>query len=269
MEVTNPKKEGKRIYNVMLNRDPDIGATVILVSAGMGGVKTSACLDYAEKIMQWYPSEKVFWRESLKSPVQFTKLIDFEYQIFIEKGYKLIFKNITNDSIISPNIIVFNDFKELLQYSKGQTLNIVFFKSNKTWIDFIEFLNNSNGWYTLVLDEIEDLFPSGTSGEDWHHMQRAADTIKHCRRGLVTIIGNCHKGHTIDYRVYDKIMIHLYGFGAKPDGYSRIRRECIDGLTKGEFWIEEEHSRFGYIKIKRIHKPIGDAITIFEVESNQ
>lgn len=230
VEVTNPKKEGKRIYDVILSRDPDVGATVVLVSAGMGGVKTSCCLDYAEKVMQWYPSEKVFWRESLKSPVQFTKILDFGYTIYVEEGYELVFKNIRTNKFEKPDIVYFKGFDELLSLSRCQTLNVVFFKDNNTWVDFIEYLNNKDGWYSIVFDEIEDIFPSGTSGDGWHIMQRGADVIKHCRRGLVTIMGNCHKGHTIDYRIYDKVMIHLYGFGAKPDGHSRIRRSCLDGI---------------------------------------
>jgi len=266
-ETTNPEKEGKRIYDVMLSRDPDVGATVILVSAGMGGVKTSCCLDYVEKVMQWYPSEKVFWRESLKSPVQFTKIIGYDFRIFVEKGYDLVFKNIHTNKVFKPNITFFKDFDELLALSKGQTLNVVFFKDTSSWVDFIQYLNNCEGWYTVAMDEIEDIFPSGTSGDDWKDMQRAGDVIKHCRRGLTTIIGNVHKGRAIDWRVLDKIMIQLYGFGSKPPKESRINRGCLDRISRGEFWVEEEYTRFGYIKIRRIHKPVGDPWTISEVEN--
>jgi len=263
-ETTNPKKEGKRIYDVMQSRNPDPGATTILVIGGMGGVKTSACLDYVEKIMQWQPDERVFWRESLKSPVQFKKIIGFDYTIFVEKDYNLVFKNIRTNKVFKPEIVVFKDFDELLQKSKGQTLNVVFFKQNTSWVDFIQFLNNNDGWFTIAMDEIEDVFPSETSGEDWKQMQKFANIIKHCRRGLVTLIGNTQQTYNIDHRIRSKIMIHLYGFGAKLEGYSRINRKCLDNITKGEFWIEEGYTRFGYIKIKKIHKPQGDPWTIFE-----
>ena len=95
-------------------------------------------------------------------------------------------------------------------------------------------------------------------------MQKAGDTIKHCRRGLTTIIGNVHKGRAIDYRILDKVMIQLYGFGSKPPSQSRIVRHCLDRISKGEFWIEEEYTRFGFIKIKTYYMPSEETWTISE-----
>ena len=260
--TTNPQKEGKRIHDVLLTRDTNTGATVFLVMAGMGGVKTGFCLDYAEKIMQWYPDEPVLWRESLKSPVQFTKLKNYDYNILIEEKLNLIFKNINTNKEFIPKYTTFKNYDDLLNKCKKQHLNIVFFNNEENWKDLIEHCNNINGWYTILFDEIEDIFPSGTRDNQWHWIQTCADTIKHCRRGLTTIGGNCHKGHTIDYRIYDKVMIHVYGFGSKPDTHSRIRRECLDGITRGEFWIEEEHTRFGYLKLKNEYIPKNEAWTI-------
>ena len=264
VEDTNPEKEGTRIHNVTLSRDLDTGATFVLVSAGMGGVKTGACLDYSEKIMSTYPNEKVFWRESLKSPVQFTKIQNFGYKIFIEKDYDLVFRDIKKNKVFTPEVFYFKTFRELVKLSKCETLNVVFFKNLKKWKGFIEYLNNIFGWHTIVIDEIEDVFPSGASGREWHWMQKAGDTIKHCRRGLTTIIGNVHKGRAIDYRILDKVMIQLYGFGSKPPSQSRIVRHCLDRISKGEFWIEEEYTRFGFIKIKTYYMPSEETWTISE-----
>jgi hypothetical protein len=263
-ESTNPAKEGKRIYNIPLKRNPDEGATTILISGGMGSVKTGASLEYAEKIMKQYKTEKVFWRESVKSPVQFTKLINFEYKIFVEEGYNLKFKDIIQDKIIELPVVYFTTDKELYDIAQPGILNVVFFKENTRWADFIEYLINISGWKTIIFDEMEDIFPSGTSGDSWQLTQRAANVIKQCRKGFVTIIGNCHKGHHLDYRIVEKMMINMYGFGAKPSGLSRINRSCLDGVSKGEFWVEEEYTRFGYVKIKKVHKPQGNTLTIYE-----
>ena len=122
VEDTNPEKEGTRIHNVTLSRDLDTGATFVLVSAGMGGVKTGACLDYSEKIMSTYPNEKVFWRESLKSPVQFTKIQNFGYKIFIEKDYDLVFRDIKKNKVFTPEVFYFKTFRELVKLSNAQDI---------------------------------------------------------------------------------------------------------------------------------------------------
>lgn len=268
-ESKDPKTIGTKIYNEIFERNNDVGAKVVELSSGQGGAKTSACLDMAEKTMSWYPSEKVFWRESIKSPVQFTKVIGYPYKIFVEEGYELIFKNVTKHIKINPEITVFSGFDELNRLAKGQTLNVVFFKSLFTWIDFIAFLISdeiaTTEWQTIVMDEYEDIFPSGTSGEEWRKMQKGGDVIKHCRKGYVTLIGNCHKGRAIDWRIRDKVMIYMYGFGSRVDFSSRINQYCVDSTVTGDFWIDKEHSRFGYIHVDKIHKPPKESWTIIEV----
>jgi len=262
--TTSPKKEGLRILKDILNRDENVGATTVLVIGGMGSTKTSACLDLSEKIMERHADEKIFWRESVKSPVQFTKIHRFSYKVFIEEGYDIQFKNIALNKFVEFPHTIFKTFDDLFIFAEPQVLNVVFFKKNESWTDFILYLINQNGWQTVVFDEMEDVYPGGTAKKRWKWMQKSADVFKQCRKGYVSIIGNCHKGYNLDYRILDKIMVNLYGFGAKPPYHSRVKRGCLDRTKKGEFWIEEEYTRFGKIRVKTVRHPQGDPLTIFE-----
>jgi len=261
--MTNPRDEGDRIYKQIWKvHDDDWGAAVAGVIGGQGSVKTACCLDIAEKKMRIFPKEKIFWHETVGSPCQFRKMQTYPFKIFIESGARIEFIDITNHKLVQPEVHYFYNLEQLYQQSERQTLNVVFFNHNKRWTDLIQFLQNDkhagDEWQTVIFDEMETVYYSGSDNKTddkwWDFMKASGDVIKECRKSRVGLIGNYHNKNSVDYRVRNKFMFHLYGFGSQV-AETRINQGCVDQNVPGEFWIDHQGSRFGKIKIKTVYKP--------------
>jgi len=266
-----PKIMGEKLYKKMyMLHDDDWGACVGGIVGGQGSVKTGCCLDLAQKKMKYQKDEKIFWHETVGSPCQFLKMIEYPYKIFIEKGLGLEFVDITNNKIEKPRVFFFKDVSELWDLSDYQTLNVVFFKNRKGWTCYnngkktglIEFLMSdkvaANEWQTVIFDELESVFPADCNNKtddlwwDWTH--NSSDIIKECRKSRVGFLGNYHDPNAIFHSVTNKLMFHLWGFGSRPRR-TRVSQNCVDQLRLGEFWIDHQGTLFGKISIDTVYKP--------------
>lgn len=247
--------------------DENWGAALVGVIGGQGSVKTACCLDIIEKKMKVHPKEKVFWHDTIGSPCQYRKAKFFPYKIFVEEGFNLQFVNITKKKDIDVDIIYFDDVDDLFYKSYYKTINVVYFKSRKSWVGFkdiyklglIDYLIKDRDWESIVFDEMESIFSADINNQtderwwDWTN-EIASEKIKECRKSRVSIVGNYHDPNAIYHSVLNKFMFHIWGFGSRPRR-TRIKQSCIDQCDMGEFWIDHQGSKFGKIKIKEIYNP--------------
>jgi len=274
MSSDMPRIMGERLYSKMYKyHDDEWGSSVGGVIGGQGSVKTACCLDIAQKKMKYQPSEKIFWHETIGSPCQFLKIIDYPYKIFIENDLNLEFVDITNNKIIYPDVVFFSDIEELYTKSKYETLNVVFFDDKKSWICYnnkqktdkvglLEFLMTDtkagNDWQTIIVDELQTLFPEDcdnqTEDKWWNWTHDAALKIMECRKSRVGFVGNYHNPNAIYHQIINKFMFHLWGFGSRPR-QTRVNQNCVDQLKLGEFWIDHQGTLFGKIKIDTVFNP--------------
>ena len=256
-------EEGKRLHRLLYDKyDDNYGASVIGISGDQGSVKTSFCLDLAEKKMKHHKDEKIFWRETYDSPMQCRRLLRYKYKIYVEEGTNIKFQQKGYD--IEPDYIVFKKIKELYETVKPRYLNVVFFKNMKQWTELIRHCNNYNGqWDTVFLDEMEGLYYEGadnqTSEKLWKWMRESGNVIKECRKGHTSVAGNYHDENLIDHRVRGKFMFRVYGFGAIVNrSRSRVNQPAVDQCELGEFYIAKGRHRYGKIGLKNFYPAVKD-----------
>jgi len=272
--MPRPNEMGTYLYKKKIcgedGYDLNYGASVVGVIGGQGSVKTSACLDIAEKKMKYHPKEKIFWHDTIGSPCQYRKAKKFPYRIFVEQGLELKFYDATNNKYITPDITYFKDVRDLYDLAPYQTINAVYFEHKKSWVGFngnsekiglLEYLmsNQQQEWQTLIFDEMETVFPKNVNNqtsEKWYEWINdvVAEKIKECRKSRVGVIGNYHKHSSIFYDVSNKFMFHLWGLGSTPKG-TRVKQTCVDQLKPGQFWIDEQGTFFGKVGIKTVYNP--------------
>ena len=276
--MVKPHEMGPELYKkIYYKYDNDWGAAVVGVIGGQGSAKTACCLDLAEKKLRWHPQEKIFWHDTIGSPCQYRKAKYYPYKIFVEEGLHIEFYNITKKHLEHPDITVFTDIEQLYQHAEYQTINVVYFRSRKSWVGFKEKPNINNGdqyglmqylmsgnhaannWQTIIVDEMESLFPPDVTNQTdekwWNWTTRiSSNLVKECRKCRVGLIGNYHKHSSIHHKISEKIMFHIWGLGSTPK-YTRIKQGMIDGCNLGEFCIDHDGAKFGKIKIKTIYYP--------------
>jgi len=249
-------KEGIRLYGLLHDKyDENYGASVVGISGSQGSVKTTVCLDLAEKKMRHHKNEKIFWRETLDSPMQCRRLLNFPYKLYVENGLKIRFYGAKKGKI---NITNFDSISELYNKAKPQVLNVVFFNDKKQWTELIRYCNIKMNWITIFLDEMEGLYKEGSNNQTserwWDWMDTSAEVIKECRKSYTSVIGNYHDENLIDHRVRGKFMFYMYGFGAiVSPSKSRVRQNAVDQCALGEFYIAQGRHRFGKIKINKFY----------------
>lgn len=267
--MVNPAVEGIRLYKLLYNDyNNDFGGSVVGISGSQGSVKTTVCLDLVEKKIEQHPEELLFWRETLKSPMQCERLQGSEYKLFVEKGLQLKFYKIKTKEQIDFEITYFKDLDHLYNMVQPGLLNVVFFDHIKKWTALIEKCNiNSNIWTTVFLDEMEGLYYAGadnhTKEKMWRFMKDSGEVIKECRKSHTSLIGNYHDENLIDHRVKNKFMFYMYGFGAIVNkARSRVKQSMVDGCRMGEFCIAQGRNRFGKIKIDTYYPAIDNCIIV-------
>jgi len=254
-------KEGQRLYSLLYNKyDDNYGGSVVGICGSQGSVKTSLCLDLAEKKMKYHKDEKIFWRETYDSPMQCRRLLRYKYRLYVEEKTNLIFH--VNGEEIQPDIIYFKDIKELYDMAKPRILNVVFFSHIKKWTELIRHCNNiSTDWNTVFLDEMEGLYKAGSNNQTderwWDWMDISGEVIKECRKSHTSVVGNFHDQNLIDHRVNGKFMFHMYGFGAIVNrSRSRVTQTAVDQCRLGEFYIAQGRNRFGKICVDTFYPAV-------------
>lgn len=233
---------GQKIKDRILSRDESLGGIIVEILGIQGSGKTSLLLSIASEITK-NKNEIVFWRESTMSQCQFNRVKN--WQIFIEEGLTIEFRDILSNQHQNVPITIFKDFNELMNFAKPGKLNVLYLKENKRYVDLIKFLRLYPGWQSLFIDEYEDLVPLRCKGEQWHINGEMATEFKNIRRGLLGVFCDTQNPGDIDWRVRSKIMCHIYLNGSKVDLLSPINQGAINALPIGQMFCDYGHALYG------------------------
>lgn len=254
--------EGEKILNRIFLRDKSEGGFSLETVGPSGSGKSSLDLHIVTKIMEMYPDEIVFYRDSCESPVQFNRVDDWE--IFAEKGITLRFRDYDTNEYFKQPVTCFNSFEDLYNKAKPKQLNVVYFDEDLKWIDFLNFLrrhmHRGSGWKTVVMEEYEDIAPQYASGRWWKKNVFYSKNAKNIRKGLVNTLNNTQAKCDVSFFIRSKLMMRSYLQGAHVDNDSPIIQEAVNKLSVGECLIEFG-SRFGLITFLPFYPR-----RIFEVE---
>lgn len=252
-----------RIYEILSRRqqrDISQGGYNSLTIGPPGSGKTSHLLYEASNIIEWYPNETIFWRESSKSASQFNR-INKNWQIFTEEGMELRFRNLITGEKIELEYTTFSSFNELINkdtgkgLAKSHQLNVVFFKDDFKWIDLMDHLRSTVGWQSIFIDEIEDICPLNPGKQDGEERNirnekniQFSNKAKSMRKGLVHIFADTQNILDLDWRFIGKMNFICYLRGARAFRSSRVKQVALDGLKTGEVWLEWENRIYGKSK---------------------
>jgi len=260
--MVNPAKEGIRLYGLLYkDYDDNYGASVGGISGSQGSVKTTLCLDLAEKKMENNKDELILWRETFNSPMQCRRIKKYPYKIYVENDMNIVFS--TKKKNVDADITYFRNITELYNILETQTLNVIFFNHRKKWTDLIRHCNSKTEWCSVFLDEMEGLYNEGSNNQTddrwWDWMAQSGEVIKECRKSYTSVFGNYHDENLIDHRVRGKFMYYIYGFGAVVNrSRSRVTQAAVDQCKLGEFYIAQARHRFGKIKIDTFYPAVKD-----------
>jgi len=254
------KEKTTEILNRRKLRNPAVGGFTSLVVGPPGTGKTSMLLHEAETFMKWYPDELIFWRDSPDSVAQYNR-IGKNWQVLVEKGVQIKFHNLSDGGNIKIPYKVFNNFDDIIDQDtqkglvKKQTLNVIYFKNDYSWIDLLSHLRHTIGWQSVFVDEVEDVIPLNPSkrkGEERNYRMEKnlhfSNNAKQIRKGLVNMLCDTQSYLEIDWRFKPKLTFLCYLRGSKVDGDSRISQTYVDMLSLGECLIDQEHRLFGKLR---------------------
>jgi len=275
-DISPIEQVGEIIFDKILSRDPHVGGHGTEVLGAQGSGKTSFLLHLADIFTKRYPDEILFWRESVETPVQFTRFP--KWRIFVERGlhFRILDKldggreiDIPYETFDTLPVVSYNRqklrdpeffrknqenkeiqddiFSTICSRARGGELTVLYFKEEFSWVDLMRFLRTRPKFQTLLLDEMEEIFPAATKEELWHRIEWAKDNFKHIRKGLVNLIGNTQDTTDIDWRIRRKLQIHIYLPGAVPDRRSRVIKKAMSVLKPGEAYMDWCWTLFGKI----------------------
>lgn len=253
------KRKTIEILKKKLLRDLEEGGISQLTVGPPGEGKTCQLVHDAKAIFQYHPKEMVFWRDNPKSTVQYNKK-GVQYKILVEQGVNIRFRNKSSGGPLKIKYDTFNNFNDIIDMDTGNglaelgKLNVIYFKNEYSWIDFLEHLRHCIGWQCVLIDEIEDLIPLNPPkkvGENrnirYEKNLEFAANFKELRKDWVNFFANTQDLADVDHRVRRKTNIIVYLGGSRVERKSKVKQGAINKLKKGSAFIEWEHSKFGKI----------------------
>lgn len=213
--------------------NPDYGGIFSETTGSQGSGKTAILLSFAKYTMQHYPEEKIFWRSSYGSPLQFFKIGDKKWNIMIKRGANVVFRNRDKKlQHIDLKSTYFDGFDDLYDKAKPGYINAVFFGNKWLWLDFIDWARSTGEWAHYYIDELGDVAPSFTSGDNWKKIGDFANVLKDVRRCMMNVHTNTQSTKDVDYRVRAKIMLKIFLPGAVVDSTTRVMQRAVDNLMR-------------------------------------
>ena len=250
----------KQILFEKTRRNWEKGGISSVTISPPGEGKTNQLIHDANNIFKYCPNEIVFWRDNPKSAVQYNKK-GIEWEIFVEEGCNVSFRNLTGGGNINIDYTIFNSFNELINKDTGEglvkkgKLNVIYFSDDYTWIDLLEHLRHCIGWQSVFIDELEDLIPlnppkreNETRNIRYEKNLFFAENFKELRKGWINFFANTQDLADIESRVRRKLNYIIYLKGARAEERSSVIQTSINKIRKGWGFIEFEHGKFGRIK---------------------
>jgi len=267
--------EGQNIVKSIFEHDQDHGGVTSIVMGIPGSAKTAVCCSFADYIMDYYPKEKVWFRNSMYSPVQFIKLRN-THKVYIEKCSNVrLFDRFTGKDVTKKlGAVYFTSFDDLYNKSLTGGCNAVFFGNSNIegipkdmdmgtikWMQFMRYLLGKHTWQHILIDEYSELAGARPSGKMWEIVEQHAHDIKNARKSNMNIYSNTHQTSDIDFRVMQSIMVIVFLYGAHPYRFSRVNKYALDNLPKpthrtGTYGWLSYGSKFGRVHFPTVYKPV-------------
>jgi len=163
--TSKPEVEGDKLMRRVLHRDPDHGGILAEITGAQGTSKTASLFSLAKYTLKKYPKEKIFFREQTEAPLQCYKLGEGNFKFFTKDTANITFHDRQKrlKKIDIPHQ-TFSTYDELYEIAEQGKVNIPFFDDAHEWMDFIHHLRGVGEWTTILIDEMADICPYGSSG---------------------------------------------------------------------------------------------------------
>lgn len=252
----------EKILRRIFVHNQDYGGIFSEVTGAQGSGKTSVLLCFADYVIKNYSDEKMFWRSSYNSPLQFFKIGDRDkYEIFVKEGANVVFRDRDNHlKHVDVHPTYFTDFEDLWNKASRGKISAVFFGNRYEWLKFISWLRGVGEWVNIYIDELGDIAPSNTQGDLWQQLRDFSNVLKDVRRCMMHIHVNTQSVVDVDYRVRGKVMLKIFLPGAIVDKNTRVTQRAVDNLDRdskhGNQAYMDLHGEFGLVRFTSIYRPI-------------
>lgn len=247
-QMSRAEVEGKKIWEGLFDRNLNFGGFLINIVGLQGSGKTSILHHAKTRIMREHPEEIIIWREPANKPLQAINNGE-DVQILYDTANPIKLQEMTKDGLIESHRYALHEFStidELFKLLKPGVINVIYMNKQKKWIRLINRAVMSPGWYSIFIDESEDIFPAYSKDEMWIIMERFGSSVKSVRKGLVSMWLDTQNESDLDYRISSKIMVSIYLYGSRKTVHSPVWKESLQNLEVGSGWIDYG-GRFGLI----------------------
>ena len=237
--------EAASILTNLFEHDESRGAQTCLLLGMPGSVKSGCMLVFALYATNHFPKDRVYWRSSLNSPLQFFKLPEGKYEIFCEKESGVHFIDRRTDRDVTDELGVrwFSSFEELYEMSRPGVVSACFFKDRHLrgvdmdegtigWFRWIRFLLSKYHWKFCFCDEYHELVKSGASGAMWREIMQHANDVSNMRKSNLSFFGCAHQVSELDYRVVDNIMTMAQMYGSKLSRQTPVNKRALGNIRR-------------------------------------
>lgn len=239
------ERQAANLLNQLFSHSESSGA-VSSISFGLpGSCKTAISLVFCAYAQNHYPEDKIFWRSALNAPLQFMKLPDSNYKIYVEKdsGTRFFDRRTSLDVTSELKVSYFSNFEQLYSMCEGGVCSAIFFKDKHIrgigndygtvgWLNYLNFLLGKYAWCHVFFDEYFEVAGSGSNGALWHQLNLHARDVSNCRKSNISLHSNAHAPSDIDFRVLSKYMTTIMTWGSRPTARSPLNKAALGGLRK-------------------------------------
>lgn len=273
-------REGARLFQELLHQSTDLGAIPAIIYGSLGAGKSTLLRTIAEGIQCEDPVTEEFqmmtiiWRcrdidiwNSFDSSITkvFIHKDDINYVRFrTDRLQKLTKKDL-------PKIITYTTMNDLYSKVVKGNINCIFepqdyelseymkkllldrgadkkkVKESKVdrsvwWIEFSIWLLQNKGldFISMILDEFDEMMPSGVGGVQWHLAHLYRDYLRVSRKMNISTILCAHQEKDINPVILSKILVRIYLKGAVAGANSLIVQTAPITLRRGLGFIERD-----------------------------
>lgn len=274
---------GSQLWIEMTNHKPARGGTLGILVGEQGSGKSTLLLKIANKLMK--KGELIIWRGRPREQVRMLPGWKDHCVFWFYHKDDYIINEIRGDLVLKIhellNIRTYRNAEDIIRYAEKNKINVVYepaeyyidpeselFKfigfrygkksQNKAreqqqephlfWYEIFECLRKRKDvkWYSILMDEFDEIVPDNPMGVRWGIQQHLKDIIRDLRKARVSLFGSIHYPADADFRIHTKIQFWLYLPGARIRQGSIMEKHLVSFLDTGECFIEK--NTFGKVK---------------------
>ena len=280
------KDIGGQLVNELRERNPAVGGRVVMITGEQGAGKTSLM---GAMVKRFRKEEYVIWRG--RNLAQWHKFPNWEktVQILVHKNDEVEFIKIPLDGregkVVDIPVVKYTDARDAFRKLRKDKINVIYEPSSYTispelledvrektgrvippqklnedkpayfWFEFLYILltRNNRDWYSVFIDEADDVFPETVPGAQFILQEWVKDILKDLRKALVSLILSVHTVTNIDWRIRTKIPVYIYLRGARVRRGSNVKQKFVMLLSNGSAVIEK--GRYGIFSFDYLSSP--------------